>query len=145
MAEKITYLTPTGIISDTFREEFPRAKRWSDKLFANRREYQDKQAEMVEQANLNRRNYVYPEAQTYTSQAGNQWMINRLYRPNMNYDGRTIEYIQLCMMYGLTEQYFWVVTCFFENDNKDFRYACSLPISFKDSISGWDWTRVLTV
>ena len=50
MAEKITYLTPTGIISDTFREEFPRAKRWSDKLFANRREYQDKQAEMVEQS-----------------------------------------------------------------------------------------------
>ena len=98
MAEKITYLTPTGIISDTFREEFPRAKRWSDKLFANRREYQDKQAEMVEQANLNRRNYVYPEAQTYTSQAGNQWMINRLYRPNKDYDGRTIEYIQLCMM-----------------------------------------------
>ena len=44
MAEKITYLTPTGIISDTFREEFPRAKRWSDKLFSNRREYQDKQA-----------------------------------------------------------------------------------------------------
>lgn len=127
MAEKITYLTPTGIISDTFREEFPRAKRWSDKLFANRREYQDKQAEMVEQANLNRRNYVYPEAQTYTSQAGNQWMINRLYRPNKDYDGRTIEYIQLCMMYGLTEQYFWVVTCFFENDNKDFRICLFTP------------------
>ena len=106
MAEKITYLTPTGIISDIFREEVHRSKSWRDQLFANRREYQDKQAEMVERANLNRRNYGYPEAQTNTSQAGNQWMINRLYRPNMNYDGRTIEYIQLCMMYGLTEQYF---------------------------------------
>ena len=50
MAEKITYLTPTGIISDTFREEFPRAKRWSDKLFANRREYQDKQADRPSQS-----------------------------------------------------------------------------------------------
>ena len=50
MAEKITYLTPTGIISDTFREEFPRAKRWSDKLFVNRREYQDKQADRPSQS-----------------------------------------------------------------------------------------------
>ena len=50
MAEKVTYLTPTGIIYDTFREEFPRAKRWSDKLFDNRREYREKQAALIEKA-----------------------------------------------------------------------------------------------
>ena len=58
MAEKITYLTPTGIIYDTFREELPRAKRWSDKLFDNRREYREKQAALIEKANLNNRIYL---------------------------------------------------------------------------------------
>ena len=127
MAEKITYLTPTGIIYDTFREEFPRAKRWSDKLFDNRREYREKQAALIEKANLNNRIYLYPDAQTYTSPAGNQWMVNRLYIPNKNYDGRTIEYLKLFMMYGFTEQYFWVVTCFFEGDSNEFRICLFTP------------------
>ena len=127
MAEKITYLTPTGIIYDTFREEFPKAKRWSDKLFDNRREYREKQAALIEKANLNNRIYLYPDAPTYTSPAGNQWMINRLYLPNMKYYGSTIEYIKLFMMYGFTEQYFWVVTCFFEGDNNEFRICLFTP------------------
>ena len=127
MAEKVTYLTPTGIIYDPFREEFPRAKRWSDKLFDNRREYREKQAALIEKANLNNRIYLYPDAQTYTSPAGNQWMVNRLYIPNKNYDGRTIEYLKLFMMYGFTEQYFWVVTCFFEGDNNEFRICLFTP------------------
>lgn len=127
MAEKITYLTPTGIIYDTFREELPRAKRWSDKLFDNRREYREKQAALIEKANLNNRIYLYPDAQTYTSPAGNQWMINRLYLPNKYYDCSTIEYIKLFMIYGFTEQYFWIVTCFFEGDNNEFRICLFTP------------------
>lgn len=127
MAEKITYLTPTGIIYDTFREELPRAKRWSDKLLDNRREYREKQAALIEKASLNNRIYLYPDAQTYTSPAGNQWMINRLYLPNKYYDCSTIEYIKLFMMYGFTEQYFWIVTCFFEGDNNEFRICLFTP------------------
>lgn len=127
MAEKLSYLTPTERLEQTFREECEKARRWSDKFFVNRKAFKEKENEMIRQCETTKTEIAYPDAIEYVSPAGNHWLVNRLYTPGYNKDPNVIAYKSLCMMFGLTEKYFWIITSYFEGNGYDWTIVVFTP------------------
>lgn len=127
MAEKITYLTPTERLEPTFREEYSKAIMWSNKFFKNRRKFIDKEQETIKRCESQQKPLAYPDAQEYVSSAGNHWLVNRLYLPGTNNDDRVTKFIPLIMMYGLTDKYFWVLTCYYEGNGFNWNMVLFTP------------------
>ena len=90
MAEKLSYLSPTERLEQTFREECEKARRWSDKFFKNRKAFIEKENEMIRRCEMSKTEIAYPDAIEYVSPVGNHWLVNRLYTPGYNNDPNVI-------------------------------------------------------